>query len=222
MKDSQRESSVALFSNKKLVSDSDTESNSDTDSSKTYTDDLEKVVASATLIVNTFEKSGRNFSKFQKKMGGKFSKGSDANKKHGVDKKGKAQCFNCGNTDHLAKECKPKNKARMNTGSRKLLSCPFDEVPLAGDEADISDSIVPVPCALNQDTAARSSNDSSGADETLEAEDSPATDNLSVSNSPESASVSEHRYHPVDQIIGNIHDADVHCADDDMLVIFSY
>nr|KAJ0188935.1 hypothetical protein LSAT_V11C900504880 [Lactuca sativa] len=82
MKDSQRESSVALFSNKKLVSDSDTECDSDTDSSKTDTDDLEKVVASATLIVKTFEKSGRNFSKFQKKMGGKFSKGSGADKRH--------------------------------------------------------------------------------------------------------------------------------------------
>nr|KAJ0217213.1 hypothetical protein LSAT_V11C300138650 [Lactuca sativa] len=111
MKDSQRESSVALFSNKKLVSDSDTESNSDTDSSKTDTDDLEKVVASAALIVKTFEKSGRNFSKFQKKMGGKFSKGSDANKKHGADKKGKAQCFNCGSTDHFEKECKQKKQS---------------------------------------------------------------------------------------------------------------
>nr|KAJ0210184.1 hypothetical protein LSAT_V11C400173380 [Lactuca sativa] len=89
---------------------------------------------------------------------------------------------------------------------QKLLSCPFDEVPLAGDEADSSDSIVPVPCSLNQDTAARSADNSLGADEILEAEDSPATDNLSVSNSSESASVSEHRYHPVDQIIGNIHD----------------
>ncbi|CAI9299441.1 unnamed protein product [Lactuca saligna] len=89
---------------------------------------------------------------------------------------------------------------------QELLSCPFDEAPFAGDEADISDSIAIVPWSLNQDTAARSSNNSSGADETLEAEDSPTTDNLSVSNSLESASVSEHRYHPVDQIIGNIHD----------------
>nr|KAJ0219087.1 hypothetical protein LSAT_V11C300122390 [Lactuca sativa] len=87
-----------------------------------------------------------------------------------------------------------------------LLSCPFDKVSPAGDEAGTSDSIVPVPCSLNQDTAARSSNNSSGADEILEAEDSPATDNLSVSNSQESASVSKHRYHPVDQIIGDIHD----------------
>nr|KAJ0208966.1 hypothetical protein LSAT_V11C400171360 [Lactuca sativa] len=89
---------------------------------------------------------------------------------------------------------------------QELLSCPFDEVPPAGDEADSSDSIVPVLCSLNQDTAARSADNSLGADEILEVEDSPATDNLSVSNSPESASVSEHRYHPVDQIIGNIHD----------------
>nr|KAJ0227304.1 hypothetical protein LSAT_V11C100050010 [Lactuca sativa] len=81
---------------------------------------------------------------------------------------------------------------------QELLSCPFDKVPLAGDEADISDSIVPAPCSLNEDSAARSSNNSSGADEILEAEDSPATDNLSVSNSPESASISEHRYHPID------------------------
>nr|KAJ0211503.1 hypothetical protein LSAT_V11C400213080 [Lactuca sativa] len=110
MKDSQRESSVALFSNKKLVSDSDTESNSDTDSSKTDIDDLEKVVASAALIVKTFEKSGRNFSKFQKKMGGKFSKRSEADKRNGADKKEKAQCFICGSTDHFAKECKQKKQ----------------------------------------------------------------------------------------------------------------
>nr|KAJ0196572.1 hypothetical protein LSAT_V11C700384040 [Lactuca sativa] len=89
---------------------------------------------------------------------------------------------------------------------KELLSCPYDEVPHAEDEATISDSIVSVPSSLNQDTATRSSNNSLGADETLEAEDSPATDNSSVSNSLESASVSEHRYHPVDQIIGNIHD----------------
>nr|KAJ0218227.1 hypothetical protein LSAT_V11C300136460 [Lactuca sativa] len=68
---------------------------------------------------------------------------------------------------------------------KELLSCPFDEVPPAGDDADSSDSIVPVPCSLNQDTAARSADNSLGADEILEAEDSPATDNLSVSNSPE-------------------------------------
>nr|KAJ0186081.1 hypothetical protein LSAT_V11C900483530 [Lactuca sativa] len=110
MKDSQRESSVALFSNKKLVADLDTESDSDTDSSKTYTDDIEKVVASAALIVKTFEKSGRNFSKFQKKIGGKFSKGSGADKRHGADKKEKAQCFNCGSTDHFAKDCKQKKQ----------------------------------------------------------------------------------------------------------------
>nr|KAJ0204837.1 hypothetical protein LSAT_V11C500258600 [Lactuca sativa] len=95
---------------------------------------------------------------------------------------------------------------RSSSIFQELLSCPFDEVPPAGDEVDTPDSIVPVPCSLNQDTAARSSNNSSGADEILEAEDSPATNNLSVSNSPESASVSEHRYHHVDQIIGNIHD----------------
>nr|KAJ0222487.1 hypothetical protein LSAT_V11C200097470 [Lactuca sativa] len=89
---------------------------------------------------------------------------------------------------------------------KELLSCPFDEVPPAGDEADSSDSIVPVPCSLNQDIAARSADNSLGANEILEAEDSPVTDNLSVSNSLESASVSKHRYHPVDQIIGNIHD----------------
>nr|KAJ0204273.1 hypothetical protein LSAT_V11C500229940 [Lactuca sativa] len=110
MKDSQRESSVALFSNKKLVADSDTESDSDTDSSKTDTDDIEKVVASAALIVKTFEKSGRNFSRFQKKIGGKFSKGSGADKRHGADKKEKAQCFNCGSTDHFAKDCKQKKQ----------------------------------------------------------------------------------------------------------------
>nr|KAJ0207489.1 hypothetical protein LSAT_V11C500230740 [Lactuca sativa] len=89
---------------------------------------------------------------------------------------------------------------------QELLSSPFDEVPRAEDEADSSDSIIPVPCSLNQDTAARSSDNLSGADEILEAEDSLATDNLSVSNSPESTSVSKHRYHPLDQIIGNIHD----------------
>nr|KAJ0212748.1 hypothetical protein LSAT_V11C400213150 [Lactuca sativa] len=95
---------------------------------------------------------------------------------------------------------------RKNETLTELLSCPYDEVPHAEDEATISDSIVSVPSSLNQDTATRSSINSLGADETLEDEDSPATDNSSVSNSLESTSVSEHRYHPVDQIIGNIHD----------------
>nr|KAJ0205329.1 hypothetical protein LSAT_V11C500228860 [Lactuca sativa] len=64
---------------------------------------------------------------------------------------------------------------------QELLSCPFDEAPSIGDKTDSSDSIIPVPCSLNQDTAATSADNSLGADETLEAEDSPETDNVSVS-----------------------------------------
>nr|KAJ0205508.1 hypothetical protein LSAT_V11C500231720 [Lactuca sativa] len=89
---------------------------------------------------------------------------------------------------------------------QELLSCPFDEAPSAKDKTDSSDPIIPVPCSLNQDTAATSADNSFSADETLEAEDSPETDNVSVSISPESASVIEYRDHPVDQIIWNIHD----------------
>ncbi|CAI9278112.1 unnamed protein product [Lactuca saligna] len=89
---------------------------------------------------------------------------------------------------------------------QELLSCPFDEAPSAEDKTDSSDPIIPVPCSLNQDIAATSADNSLSADETLEAEDSPETDNVSVSISPESASVIEHRDHPVDRIIGNIHD----------------
>nr|KAJ0192955.1 hypothetical protein LSAT_V11C800440770 [Lactuca sativa] len=89
---------------------------------------------------------------------------------------------------------------------QELLSCPFDEAPSAEDKTDSSDPIIPVPCSLNQDTAATSTDNSLSADETLEAEDSPETDNVSVSISPESASVIEHRDHPTDRIIGNIHD----------------
>nr|KAJ0205396.1 hypothetical protein LSAT_V11C500256550 [Lactuca sativa] len=81
---------------------------------------------------------------------------------------------------------------------KELLSCPFDEAPSAEDKTDSSDPIIPVPCSLNQDTAATSADNSLSADETLEAEDSPETDNVSVSISPESASVIEHRDHPVD------------------------
>nr|KAJ0227737.1 hypothetical protein LSAT_V11C100025710 [Lactuca sativa] len=89
---------------------------------------------------------------------------------------------------------------------KELLSCPFDEAPFAEDQTDSSDPIIPVPCSLNQDTAATSADNSLSADETLEAKDSPETDNVSVSISPESTSVIEHRDHPVDRIIGNIHD----------------
>ncbi|CAI9282406.1 unnamed protein product [Lactuca saligna] len=89
---------------------------------------------------------------------------------------------------------------------QELLSCPFDEAPSAEDKTDSSDPIIPVPCSLNQDIAATSADNSLSADETLEAEDSPETDNVSVSISPESTSVIEHRDHPVDRIIGNIHD----------------
>nr|KAJ0188771.1 hypothetical protein LSAT_V11C900489000 [Lactuca sativa] len=89
---------------------------------------------------------------------------------------------------------------------KELFSCPFDEAPSAEDKTDSSDPIIPVPCSLIQDTAATSADNSLSADETLEAEDSPETDNVSVSISPESASVIEHRDHPFDRIIGNIHD----------------
>jgi len=141
MKDSQNESSVALFSNKKQVSESDTKNHSDTDSSKSDTDDLEKVVASAALIVKTFEKSGRNFSKFQKKMGGKSSKRSDADKKHVTDRKGKAQCFNCGSTDHFSKECKQRTqisdeywKQKYNKLVEKLKAENFEHKVLVAEE----------------------------------------------------------------------------------------
>ncbi|XP_052623710.1 uncharacterized protein LOC128129042 [Lactuca sativa] len=111
MKDAQHESSVALFSTKSQESESDTESFSNTDSTKSDIDSLEKVVASAAFIVKTFEKSGRNFSKFQKKMKGKSFKRSDADKKPATEKKGKAQCFNCGSTDYFAKECKQRTQS---------------------------------------------------------------------------------------------------------------
>nr|KAJ0205187.1 hypothetical protein LSAT_V11C500233880 [Lactuca sativa] len=56
---------------------------------------------------------------------------------------------------------------------KELLSCPFDEAPSAEDKTDSSDPIIPVPCSLNQVTAATTAYNSLCADETLEAEDSP-------------------------------------------------
>nr|KAJ0203216.1 hypothetical protein LSAT_V11C500241930 [Lactuca sativa] len=87
-----------------------------------------------------------------------------------------------------------------------LLSCPFDESPCAEEKSDSTDPIIPVPCSLSQDTATTSADNPLDADDSLEAEDSPETDNVSVSIPPESASVIVHRDHPVDRIIGNIHD----------------
>nr|KAJ0204599.1 hypothetical protein LSAT_V11C500239050 [Lactuca sativa] len=75
---------------------------------------------------------------------------------------------------------------------KELLSCPFDESPCVEEKSDSSDPFIPVPCPLSQDTTATSADNSLDADETLEAEDSPETDNVSVSVSPESASVIEH------------------------------
>nr|KAJ0190081.1 hypothetical protein LSAT_V11C800430260 [Lactuca sativa] len=89
---------------------------------------------------------------------------------------------------------------------QELLSCPFDESPCAEEKSDSSDPIIPVPCPLSQDTTATSADNSLDADETLEAEDSPETDNVSVSISPKSTSVIEHRDHLVNRIIGNVHD----------------
>nr|KAJ0214248.1 hypothetical protein LSAT_V11C400220480 [Lactuca sativa] len=89
---------------------------------------------------------------------------------------------------------------------KELLSCPFDESPCAEEKSDSTDPIIPVPCSLSQDTAATSADNPLDADDSLEAEDSPETDNVSVSIPPESASVIVHRDHPVDRIIGNIHD----------------
>ena len=102
MKDSQRDSAMALYSGKIHATASDTDVSSDSDSSDSddCDKDLQKVVASAALIVKTFEKSGRNFSKFQKKFDGK--------KRDGAEKKEKLQCFNCGSTEHFAKDCKQK------------------------------------------------------------------------------------------------------------------
>nr|KAJ0202404.1 hypothetical protein LSAT_V11C600314680 [Lactuca sativa] len=74
------------------------------------------------------------------------------------------------------------------------------------EKSDSTDPIIPVPCPLSQDTAATSADNPLDADDSLEAEDSPETDNVSVSIPPESASVIVHRDHPVDRIIGNIHD----------------
>nr|KAJ0200611.1 hypothetical protein LSAT_V11C600336060 [Lactuca sativa] len=87
-----------------------------------------------------------------------------------------------------------------------LLSCPFDESPCAEEKSDSTDPIIPVPCPLSQDTAATSANNPLDADDSLEAEDSPEADNESVSIPPESTSVTVHRDHIVDRIIGNIHD----------------
>ena len=57
--------------------------------------------------MKTFEKTGGNLSKFQKKMGskGNFSKKFDSGRKSSADKKTDRKCFNCGSTDHLAKDC---------------------------------------------------------------------------------------------------------------------
>ncbi|CAI9273887.1 unnamed protein product [Lactuca saligna] len=93
----------------------------------------------------------------------------------------------------------------------ELLSCPYGEVYHPEEEAIIPDPIVLDPSSVNQGTVVSTTTHLSDTDETLEAEGSPATDvplsnNTSVSNPLASVSASEHRDHPADQIIGNLHD----------------
>ncbi|CAI9259927.1 unnamed protein product [Lactuca saligna] len=92
---------------------------------------------------------------------------------------------------------------------QELLSCPYDEVSHTEEEATILDPIILYPNSFNQDTAVSSTTHLSDANETLENEDSPATDvpfsnKTSVSNLVELAS--GHQDHPVNEIIGNLHD----------------
>ncbi|CAI9298231.1 unnamed protein product [Lactuca saligna] len=102
-----------------------------------------------------------------------------------------------------------KNFAHSPSIFQELLSYPSDEVSHTEEEAVIPDPIIPDPSPVNQGTTISTTTFLSDADETLESENSPVTDvpfidNSSASNSFESAP--EHRDHPVDQIIGNLHD----------------
>ena len=104
MKDSHNSRSVALYSSKKALSDSDASSEEDAERYK------KKLVESAALIVKHFHKRGdkkfgtdRNFGQ---KSGYSGTRDSGFSKKS--EKREDKSCSNCGSPDHFARDCKKK------------------------------------------------------------------------------------------------------------------
>ncbi|KAL4571456.1 hypothetical protein LXL04_018216 [Taraxacum kok-saghyz] len=104
MKDSHSNRSVALYSSKKGLSDSDESSEEDAERYE------KKLVESAALIVKHFHKRGdKKFGadhSFVQKSG--FSGARYSGSFKHSEKKEDKSCFNCGSPDHFARDCKKK------------------------------------------------------------------------------------------------------------------
>ena len=104
MKDSHNYKSVALYSSKKALSDSDESSEEDTERYE------KKLVESAALIVKHFHKRGDKKFGTDRNFGQKFgySGTRDSGYSKRSEKREDKSCFNCGSPDHFARDCKKK------------------------------------------------------------------------------------------------------------------
>jgi len=104
MKDSHSNKSVALYSSKRGLSDSDESSEEDVEKYE------KKLVESAALIVKHFHKRGDKKFGADRSFGQKsgYSGGRDPRSFKRPEKKEDKNCFNCGSPDHFPRDCKKK------------------------------------------------------------------------------------------------------------------
>ncbi|KAL4562224.1 hypothetical protein LXL04_034422 [Taraxacum kok-saghyz] len=104
MKDSHNSRSVALYSSKRPVSDSDEPAEEDEERYE------KKLVESAALIVKHFHKRGDKKFGADHNSGHKsgYSGARDSGSFKISEKKDDKNCFNCGSPDHFARDCKKK------------------------------------------------------------------------------------------------------------------
>ena len=107
MKETHREKSIALYTNRAPVTDSDSDNSNSADSEE----DKEAVLASAALIVRRYGgKHGKPFNgprKSDSRTSSSSFRRSDTDRKPS-EKKNDGKCFNCGNSDHFARDCPTK------------------------------------------------------------------------------------------------------------------
>ena len=107
MRDSHSNKSVALYTSKKALSDSDEFSEEEADKYE------KKLVESAALIVKHFHKRGDKWFGTDRSFSQKsnYSRVRDSGSSKRPEKKEDRSCFNCGSPDHFARDCKKKKKS---------------------------------------------------------------------------------------------------------------
>ena len=107
MKESHRDKSIALYTKRTQVPDSESDNSSPAESEE----DMDAVYASAALIVRRFGKPGRNVGGPRKpdhRTSSSSFRRSDSERKSS-EKRNDGKCFNCNSSDHFSRDC-PVNK----------------------------------------------------------------------------------------------------------------